>query len=304
MESETPMIASDNQPESLASRELATARRDPRLTHGRDAVVADWWAAMGAAERTRKLADWGLHELMESEAHERHRLQDQGLTDQDAPQSAAAMRAARERAELARAEKDNQLVEHNAMTLISMVGALDALVEELAPRARDMLIAHQAHVLMERAREQAPEAAAKLDESTLNAIEQDARNLLAERFADFDPYPRGAGAKRWEDVLSNVGLQARPQRPIPNDLDQALTEIVALRHVLAHRAGRIDQKALKQASTLRYRDGDLVRITRAEYRLYSAALWTYGEEIIHRLMKDLAPAPTLTNWQQNYTLNS
>lgn len=304
MESETPMTASEHQPESLASRELAAARRDPRLMHGRDAVVADWWAAMGAAERTRKLADWGLRELMESEAHERHRLQAQGPTDQDDPQHAAAIHAARERAELARAEKENQLVEHNAMTLISMVGAVDALVEELAPRARDMLIAHQAHVLMERAHEQAPEAATKLDESALSAIEQATRDLLADRFPDFDPYPRGAGAKRWEDVLSNVGLQARPQRAVPNDLDQALTEIVALRHVLAHRAGRIDQKALKQAPTLRYDDGDLVRITRAEYRLYSAALWTYGEEIIHRLMKDLSPAPTLTNWQQNYTLNA
>ena len=304
MESETPLTASGNRPESLASRELAAARRDPRLTHGRDAVVADWWAAMSAAERTRKLADWGLHELMESEAHEQHRLQHQDPATQDDPQHAAAMSAARERAELARAEKENQLAEHNAMTLISMVGAVDALVEELAPRARDMLIAHQAHVLMERAREQVPEAASELDKSALDAIEQATRDLLADRFADFDPYPRGAGAKRWEDVLSNVGLQARPQRPIPNDLDQALTEIVALRHVLAHRAGRIDQKALKQAPTLRYADGDLVRITRAEYRLYSAALWTYGEEIIHRVMKDLAPAPTLTNWQQNYTLNA
>ncbi|HSZ70578.1 MAG TPA: hypothetical protein VK756_09460 [Solirubrobacteraceae bacterium] len=183
-------MTSEDRPESLASRELAAARRDPRLTHGRDAVVADWWAAMGAAERTRKLADWGMQELIESEAHERHRLQAQGSTERDDPQRAAAMCAAHERAELARAEKDNQLVEHNAVTLISMVGALDALVEELAPRARDMLIAHQAHILMERTREQVPEAAAKLDESALRAIEQATRDLLAERFADFDPEDR------------------------------------------------------------------------------------------------------------------
>jgi hypothetical protein len=47
-----------------------------------------------------------------------------------------------------------------------------------------------------------------------------------------------------------------------------------------------------------------VRITRAEYRRYSAALWTYGEEIIHRLMKDLATASALQDWPQNYTLNA
>lgn len=298
------MNASGDPPDSLADREIAAARRDPRLTHGRDAVVADWWGAMAAAERTRKLADWRLQELTESEAHERHRLQAEGRMNENDPQLTAAVDAARERAELARAEKANQLVEHNAMTLISMVGALDAMVEELAPRARDMLIAHQAHVMMEQARRQEPEAAARLDEPALEAIEQATRDLLAERLESFDPYPRGAGAKRWEDVLSHVGLQAPPDRPIPADLDEALTEVVALRHVLAHRAGRVDQRALKQAPTLRYADGDLVRITRAEYRRYSAALWTYGEEIIHRLMKDLAPAPSLQDWLQNYTLNA
>jgi hypothetical protein len=298
------MDVSGDPPDSLADYELAAARRDPRLTHGRDAVVADWWAAMGAAERTRKLADWGLQELIDSEAHERHRLQTKDRTNQDDPQHTAAIEAARERAELARAEKENQLVEHNEMTLISMVGALDALVEGLAPRARDMLIAHQAHVMMEHARKQEPEAAAKLDEPALDAIEQATRDLLAERVGSFDPYPRGVGAKRWEGVLSHVGLQGPAQRPVPPDLDQALTEGVALRHVLAHRAGRVDPRALTQAPTLRYADGDLVRITRSEYRRYSAALWTYGEEIIHRLMKDLAPAPTLENWPQNYTLNA
>jgi hypothetical protein len=298
------MDASEDRPESLADRELAAARRDPRLAHGRDAVVADWWAAMGAAERARKLADWGLHELIDSESHERHRLQDEGQTTQGDPQHTAAIDAARERAELARSEKDNQLVEHNAMTLISMVGALDAMVEELAPRAREMLIAHQAHVMMEQAREQEPEASAKLDGPALEAIEHATRELLSERFESFDAFPKGAGAKRWEDVLCHVGLQVPPQRPIPPDLDQALTEVVALRHVLAHRAGRVDSRALKQATTLRYADGDLVRISRAEYRRYSAALWTYGEEIVHRLMKDLAPAPDLMHWPQNHTLNA
>jgi hypothetical protein len=298
------MDVSESQLDSLADRELAATRRDPRPTHGRDALVADWWAAMGAAERTRKLADWGLQELIDSEAHERRRLQATGRTNQDDHQNIAAINAARERADMARAERENQLVEHNAMTLISMVGAMDALVEELAPRARDMLIAYQAHLMMEQAREQEPEATAKLDEATLEAVEQATRDLLAERAGSFDSYPRGTGAKRWEGVLSHAGLQASTKRPVPPDLDQALTEVVALRHVVAHRAGRVDSRALTQAPTLRYADGDLVRITRAEYHRYSAALRTYGEEIIHRLMKDLAPAPRLEDWPQNYTLNA
>jgi hypothetical protein len=295
-----------DQPESLADRQLADARRDPRLTHGREAVVADWWAAMGAAERARTLADWGLQELLDSEDHEKRRLEVEGRTDPDDPRRRAAIEAARERADLARAEKDNQLVEHNGMTLISMVGALDALVEDLVPRVREMLTEHRARVLVERAREQATEAAAQIDTKVLEAVLRTAQEALAEQLGSFDSSPRGAGVKRWEEVLFHAGLQAPPERPMPEDLDQALTEVVALRHVLAHRAGRVDPRALKQAPSLCYADGDLARITRADYRRYSAALWTYGEEVNRRLLGDLAPAPAppLTDWRQNYTLNA
>jgi hypothetical protein len=191
-------------------RQLADARRDPRLVHGREAVVADWWAAMGAAERVRTLADWGLQELLDSEAHEERRLDAVGHTDPAGRRT--AIEAARERAELARAERDNQLVEHNAMTVVSMVGALDALVEELVPRAREMLVEDQVRALMDRAREQEPEAAARVDDAALEAIRRAAQKVLDERLGSFDASPRGAGAERWEDVLRNAGLQAPPER--------------------------------------------------------------------------------------------
>lgn len=54
------------------------------------------------------------------------------------------------------------------------------------------------------------------------------------------------------------------------------------------RAGR-----LANAPSLPYAEGKLVRIRREDYRRYSAALWIYCEEIIHRLMGDLSPAPSL-----------
>jgi hypothetical protein len=287
----------------LADRQLADARRDPRLTHGREAVVADWWAAMGAAERVRTLADWGLQELLDSEAHEENRLDAEGRTDPNDPQRKTVIHAARQRAALARAEKDNQLVEHNAMTLISMVGALDALVEELVPRAREILDEHQARKFVEQARELEPEAAVQLDEQTLEVVRRAAARMLADRLPNIDS-PKGAGAARWENVLCHAGLQAPADRPIPEDLDQALTEVVALRHVLAHRAGRVDKRALRQAQSLRYADGDLVRVTHDHYLRYSAALWTYGQEIVARLLGDLAPKPPLADWRKNYTLNA
>src|SRR4051794_7584633 len=80
--------------------EIGRARRDPRLAHGREAVIADWRSAMESAERVRRLADWGLHELLESEELERLRLQRMG---RDAESEVEALRAARERAALAAA---------------------------------------------------------------------------------------------------------------------------------------------------------------------------------------------------------
>jgi hypothetical protein len=286
----------------MADRQLADARRDPRVAHGRDAVVADWWAAMGAAERVRTLADWGLQELLDSEAHEEQRLREQGITD--GPARDAALQAARERAQLSRAEKDNQLVELNATTLVSMLGALDALVEGLVPCARDLLVEHLSRHMIDGASELEPEAAAQIGEETLQALEQVVRKVVSEQLGDSDAVPRGTGAKRWESVLANATLQAPPGRSIPEELDLALNEMVELRHVLTHRAGRVDDRALANAPSLRYADGELVRITREEYRRYSAALWTYGEEIIHRLLRDLAPAPSLENWRQNHTVNA
>lgn len=295
---------SEDRGETLVDRQLANARRDPRLDHGREAAVADWWAAMGAAERVRTLADWGLRELLDSEAHEERRHDAIGQTEQDDPRRRAAIEVARERAELARAEQGNQHVEHNAMTLIAMVGALDALVQELTPRAREMLVGHQVEMFLIRALEEQPDALELIDPNALDAIRVATKQVLDEKFGSFDPTPRGAGAKRWEEVLKHVGLEAPSESPIPPDLDQALTEVVALRHVLAHRAGRVDERALKQAPSLRYADGDLVRVSHADYLAYSAALWTYGQEVIRRLSRNLVPAPSLANWRTNYTLNA
>jgi hypothetical protein len=221
------------------------------------------------------------------------------------PLRRAALAAARQRAGLARAEQDNQLVEHNAMTLISMVGALDALVEGLTPRAREMTVDLQAQMLLDRAREEQPDVVALVDPSALDAIRLATKQVLGEELGSFNPAPKGTGAKRWEDVLTHVGLQAPSDRQIPADLDQALNEVVELRHVLAHRAGRVDARALTMAPSLPYADGDLVRISHADYLVYSAALWTYGQEIVRRLLGDLAPAtPPLGSWRQNHTVNA
>jgi hypothetical protein len=291
-----------NPADPRARDQLARARRDPRLSHGRDVVVADWWAAMEAAERVRRLADWGLQELLDSETHERQRLD--SLDAVDPSMRERSMRAARQRAELARAERDNQMIELNAMTLVAMVSAIDALAESLVPRARELLIEYRARSIMEQAAQRAPDAVERLAPEVLDEIRETLMRLRRERAPELNAVPRGAGAKRWEEVLRQARLDAPSDRPIPSDLDEALAEVVALRHVLVHRAGRVDSRALKRASSLPHGDGELVRISRNDYRRYSAALWTYGEEVIRRLGFHSADGPSLADWASNYTINS
>jgi hypothetical protein len=118
--------------------------------------------------------------------------------------------------------------------------------------------------------------------------------------------PRDAGAARYETVLAKAGLRAPHDRPLPDDLRQALAELGALRDVLVHRAGSVDELAINDAPSLtqRYGQGDFVRLNRADYRRYSAAGRAYGAEIIRRLFGRLAPDVDLASWTQWYRVNA
>ena len=256
------------------------------------AIVEDWAMAMSIAERVRVVADWSLEELVQSEARERgHRAWGRWRR--------AAAAAASERAALAAAEKTDHMVELNAMTLVSMLGAVDALVEAIVPTTRETVVEYLARLMTHGARNLAPNAQA------LQAAEQEVQDFRSQnQLRPSDAAPRGTGAQRWESVLKNTGMQAPLERPIPEDLDRTLNEIVELRHVLIHRAGRVDSRALRHARSLPYRVGELVRMSAEDYRRYSAALWTYGEEIVHRLTGDFADTPSLRDWRENYTPNA
>jgi hypothetical protein len=267
-------------------------------------MVADWWAAMEAAERVRRLADWGLHVLRDSAQHEWRRIgKSPGATDLT-PHEAAAIRAAEQRAAVARAEADNQMVELNASTLIAMVSATDALVEAYAPSLRELQIEGLTRDLFDEIADAQPEAYAALPEHVLDRLREIAAGEIDKRLKKPNP-PSGPTIERWEKPLRAVGLGPPPGRPLPDEMAEALQEVIALRHVLVHRAGRPDARALKEAPTLQYEEGQLVRLTREDYKRYSAALWTYGEEVIGRLLGGiLGEPPDLGHWQMNYTINA
>ena len=125
----------------FARRHLKAARKDPRLSreNGR-AMLADFRDAMDEAERVRALSVWGLHELTFALEREERRHGVRRDAAQIPPSVARALQAAWERAELARAEIDNEIPHFNAQALISMNSALDAMVEELVVSWRSMTV--------------------------------------------------------------------------------------------------------------------------------------------------------------------
>lgn len=114
---------------------------------------------------------------------------------------------------------------------------------------------------------------------------------------------RGEGTARYEAVLATVGLSAPPDRQIPDDMDEALTEFSALRDVIVHRGGRVDRKSVDAAPMLNLPEGQLVRLGRADYLRYAAALRTYGMEIARRLLGPSIFDLDLANWRMNYIVN-
>ncbi len=183
------------------------------------------------------------------------------------------------------------------MALVAMVSALDALVEYIVPFRWDMAIVDLIREAEARLAEQPPRLALQsrssrdeLVDDIADALKQNPKDEVVNQLkAELPKLDRlgGVGVIRWEGLLEHIGLSADSSW-FPKDLEEALTEVVVIRHLLVHRAGRIDQWALETAPSLRREDGELpqvgelIRLTDAAYRRYSAALWAHGEHIMWR----------------------
>jgi hypothetical protein len=287
--------------------QLEKARNDPRLSRGR-ASVADYWDAMGEAEDTRKVAILGLYQLRGCvERYER----EHGVSRHDAelaPVHRHAMQPLWEQAELASSVIDNDFAAINAQALVAMNSALDAMVEEFAPAMRDIVVRSLVDQIIKQAEQADVEAASALDEETKKAAIEAMVATVGETLPKLDRL-LGSGVERYEARLRGAGLGTAEDRPIPADLDEALTELGAIRDVLQHRASRIDAKALKQAPSLarRYSEGDLVRILRHDFGTYSAAIRCYGQDVSMRPMRAWPEfkkenLPDFSRWRGYYVL--
>lgn len=292
-----------------ARSQIEAARRDPRLAReDGDAMIADFWDSVEEAERVRSLMLFGLDELVHALEREEVRLGVKRTAQMMSPEAAASLQAAWERAEAARAELLNDSPHSNAQALISLNSALDAMVERLVHRWRTFQVEHIVKDVVARGVDSVAEAEAVLTPE----LRGDLIDAVRQEIDEMVPKPlrlRGSGANRYEKPLSRIGFAAPADRPIPADLDTALTELGALRDVLVHRAGRVDERALSQAPTLSYAVGEFVRLSGSNYRTYSAAVCCYAQEVSFRGIRNWpevtdADGPNLEDWRSFAHLNS
>jgi hypothetical protein len=272
------------------------------------AAIADFRDALEEVERLRTLGQWGLKELASSLQRVEERL---GVKS-DAPHldalQRAELQAAFERAELAAAELSNGSPGANAQALVGMNSALDAMVEELVKSWRSHLVEQLVQQVLASARKAAGTPSGHGAASVLAAAEDVVRVEVEDRVPKA-LRPKGVGIRRYEKPLGRIGWAAPLDRPIPADLDAALKELGALRDVLVHRAGRIDAEALRLAPTLQYRLGQFVRLSREDFRIYSAAVRCYAMEISFRGVRkwpevDEQDGPDLAGWRDYVSLTA
>lgn len=257
----------------------------------------------------RTLGLMGLEELTHSLEREEQRLDVKRDSQELTAAQGRSLQAAFERTEWSKAELANESPHANAQALISMTSALDAMVEELVKHWREVLVERIARHVLDKSREQAHTAWNGADPRVLEAVE-DVIRREAERMVPSALRPAGKGADRYEKPLARIGLEAPSDRPIPPDLDATLAELGALRDVLVHRAGRVDERALQHAPDLPYKAGQLVRLSRQDYRRYSAAIRCYAQEICFRGIRswpetsDEDDGPNLEGWRDYVLVNA
>lgn len=293
----------------LAKSELSAARHDPRMDRPRGGMVADFWDAVQEAERARAFAIYGLHEMAKAVEHTEQKL---GVKHDDPNLNDEALRelqAAWERAAIAKAEIQNDHPQQNAHALIALNSALDGMVEEFVASVRALQTRWFSEQLVKRAEEQVPDAKHALHDRMREKLTEITEPLIAAKLPKLSRL-RGSGSERYERPLRDVSLGAPKDRQIPVDLDQALTELGAIRDVFVHRAGRVDERALLQAPSLPFADGELIRLTGPLYRQYSAAIHCYGKEIIYRMMRhwpeadDEIHGPDPSKWRDYYRIGA
>lgn len=179
----------------------------------------------------------------------------------------------------------------NALTVVHLFGLIEGQVEVMSQVMREpMRLAHDAK------RREHGETSRALNRRLRSAgASGDKIQLLSQFGRDtfrtlMPPLPAVRLSKelrapdRWEDALRRLWLGPSHHRALPEDLSDTLREIGAVRNVLLHRLGRMDEAALAEVSEGPWTSREeLVVLDDELYRRYVAALYTYALELIDRI---------------------
>jgi hypothetical protein len=197
------------------------------------------------------------------------------------------------------ASRNRALEYWNAMTLVSVFGALEAHIEALTRGLHDMVVRSNEDKRAQIERYNRTRNRAMRGEGRHPPGAYIALTELGQRLSKallLSPHsrllPELPTADKWEDVLKRIYLRPIEGRPLPDDLRATLNELGEVRNVLLHRMGRMDQKALDQVSEGPWRSvGERVVIDAPLYERYIAALTAYSEEIFDRVRDRLGEPP-------------
>ena len=277
----------------LALTQVEQAENDPRAEQQvglRDA----FYAATGEAENLRLLAQLGLLKLARQPIEE-------GSVNADDWQ------AKWEQSHLAQLMVDTDFPYLNAMTLVAIYSAVDAMIESLVPSRVEAIVAMRLLAVLEQLDVDldSPETRQRFEAVMTSEVLAGELEKIAKKTGRVG----SGGLSRYERHLQVADLAGFSDRAFPEDLDVALTEISALRDVLVHGGARVDAKAVSKAPTLPargYPDGCFARIGREDYRTYSAALFTFAEEVLDRMLLQVGQERPnrLSDWRYNATLNA
>ncbi len=195
----------------------------------------------------------------------------------------------------------------NAMTLITIYGGIEDLIESMGsgfyplileanPGTRTRMFEYN------RLRNRELREGGDLSSGGAQALTQLTKSLADELLKSplRAPSKEMPVADSWEDLLARIRLRPIPGRPLPDDLRHTLNEFGAVRNVILHRMGRIDERALEQVASGPWTTIDeLVVIDDDLYRLYIAVLLAYQAEINDRIrnLMNLPPLADVNQWR-------
>jgi hypothetical protein len=180
----------------------------------------------------------------------------------------AAINEAKQLADLARQEIDNDFALMNAHALVGVWGALEACIDDtvVAVLQHDSEI-RKCELFMR----------VKVSVADFEELEVDDRmRLLLDEAKRLLRIEHRIGLNVFESVLDTVGLSG----PVDDPIAKHILELQQLRHVLVHRGGMADWRLCGRCPWLGLRPGERIMLKRTDLTRLLRAVQCYAEQVV------------------------